>query len=255
MKTKLTYSIPWWSYQIGAPEGSPRSVAPLKDIGVTAIEIPPDDSILAIKQAGLGVSSLMAPSLTRGLNRVEHHAELIPIIEQRIAMAQKNGIPFVLVFSGDRAGQDDAAGIRNCATAMRALAPAASRAGVTQLLEMLNGIDHKDYQADRSGYGFAVARAVDSQAVQVLYDIYHMHRMGEDILRDFREHLDAIKHVHVAASPKRDAPKPGGEIDYAHLVPAIHELGYRGSWGLEWIPTGDPIVEARETINWFESLV
>ena len=215
----------------------------LAEQGVTGVEMVDPRRWDAARRAGLAITNLPAPGMTRGLNRRELHAEILPEIREAIALAQANAIPAVIVFSGNREGLDDATGVANCVAGLRQLAPVAEAAGVTLLFEMLCAMNHPDYQADRSAFGFSVVRAVASPAVKALYDIYHMFRMGDDVLGDIVHHLDLIGHLHVAESPRRSIPVPGGEIPYATLVPAVLQAGYTGYWGLEFIPQGDPLAE------------
>lgn len=211
--------------------------------GITAVEMVDSGRWPAARAAGLQVLNLAGPGMTQGLNRREHHATLLPALREAIATAQTQQIPGVIVFSGNRESQDDAEGLANCIDALRELAPVADAAGVTLLFEMLNSTEHADYQADRSAYGFAVVRGVDSSAVRVLYDIYHMQRMGEDMLADLLANLDIIGHIHVAESPGRTAPVAQGVIDYHAIIPPVLAAGYQGCWGLEYLPQGDPLTD------------
>ena len=104
-----------------------------------------------------------------------------------------------------------------------------------------------DYQADSSAYGFHVVREVASPAVTMLYDIYHMAQIGEDILADHRG-----KSGHHLAHPRcRDCrsarfPCPAVPIDYPALIASVTEAGYQGYWGLEFIPRGEVMEELRQ---------
>lgn len=188
-----------------------------------------------------------------GLNRIENHATLLPAIRELIAKAQANGIPHIIVFSGARRGQGDDEGMRNCVTGLRQLASDAESAGVMLLLELLNTFDHADYQCSSAGYAFAVARAVNSPRVKVLYDIYHAHRMGEDVLTTITTNLEQIGHLHIAGSPKRDFPGEGQAIDYCHLVRAATAAGYGGYWGHEFCCGNDAVEQYCRSAGLFAS--
>jgi hydroxypyruvate isomerase len=95
--------------------------------------------------------------------------------------------------------------------------------------------------ADSSTFGFELARAVDSPRFRVLYDIYHMHRMREDVLQKMLGNLDLICHLHIAGSPRRDFPGLRQDIDYATIVREVTAAGYAGYWGQEFPAAGaDP---------------
>jgi hydroxypyruvate isomerase len=220
--------------------------ARLKALGYGAVEMVAPANRAAARAAGLEILNLGAPGMQRGLNRRAHHAELLPQIRACISEAQADRIGQVIVFSGNRDGQSDAEGQAICIEALCALAPDAARAGVTLVLEMLNSFDHQDYQADRSAYGFAVAKAVASPAVRILYDIYHMVRMGDDPLSDITANLPLIAHLHLAEAPSRSQPLAQGTIAHRDLYQRITAAGYRGWWGMEFIPGRDILGELKQ---------
>ncbi len=247
---KLKLSAPDWCFYRDtlAPE---RYYTALAALGIQGVEMVDPARWPAARAAGLAIVNLCAPGMQQGLNSQANHAELIPGIAQSIALAAKEQIPAVIVFSGNRNGLSDKLGIANCVQALRQLAPLAEKAGVQLHFEMLCAMDHADYHADRSAFGFEVVRQVASPAVKVLYDIYHMHRMGEDVGADLLGHLDDIAHIHVAESPRRTVPVARGEIDYHPLVARVQAAGYPGYWGLEFLPTRDVMTELTEVTALF----
>jgi len=131
----------------------------------------------------------------------------------------------------------------------------AAKAGVTLLFEMLNSHEHADYQANSSAYGFEVVKRVRSPALKVVYDIYHMERMGEDSVRDVTANLDLVAHLHVAESPARTAPLAEGNIRYREIVGKIARAGYSGYWGMEFLPGPDVLGDLRTARTEFASFV
>jgi hydroxypyruvate isomerase len=249
---KLQFSATEWSFfKTGfPPEDFYRR---LVQIGIGAVEMAPEERWTAAKKAGLKLLNIAAPGMTNGLNRVENHDSLLPTIAEMITDAGDNQIAQIVVFSGNRVGQSDCEGKENCEAGLRELAPLAEKSGVTLILEMLCTNDHPDYQADRSSFGFDVARAINSPAVKVLYDIYHMHWMEEDVMADITENLDLIAHIHVAEKNKRSKPVAHGGIDYSSIFKKINDAGYCGYWGLEFIPQGNPLEELKEAVDLFRS--
>lgn len=226
----------------------------LAAIGIQAVEMAPPEHVPFARAAGLEVINVAAPGMTEGLNRTSRHAELIAAIEQTIRMAAEQQIPDVIVFSGNRDDQPDAEGIANCVSALKPLARFAAAHQVGLLFEMLCTQDHSDYQASHSSYGFRVVQAVGAPNLRVLYDIYHMHRMGEDVIRDITAHVGQIGHLHVAQSPRRSITSGPGEIGYAPIVRAALAAGYTGWWGQEFVPTHDPLSELAEAVRALEAL-
>ena len=249
----MKISVPDWCFCGKIGEGA-RYYAALKELGVDGVEMVAPERHAMARSAGLEILNAAAPGMQEGLNRTENHAVLLPQIRESLAAAKAGGIPLVIIFSGNRAGQPDDQGIASCRVGVEALLPDAQEAGVVLGLEMLNSIDHADYQADHGSYGFALADAVDSPWLKLVYDIYHMERMGDDSGTDIVRHLDRIAHLHVAESPGRNAPRADGTIRYDRIIPRITKAGYEGYWGMEFVPGPGARQELRESISLFRRL-
>jgi len=206
----------------------------LTESGYAAAEMVPPQRRPMARAAGLRLLNFAGAS---ALNRAENRSKAVGQMRDEIAQMAAEGIEQLIVFSGNRAAQDPAVGIVNCIAALKQVAADAERAGIVLTFEVFNTFDHPDYDADNGDYGFAVARGVSSPAVKVLYDLYHMHRMGEDVAAKVIANLEYVAHLHVAGSPKRDFPGEKQAIDYAKFVRSIHAAGYRGAWGMEFLPT------------------
>ena len=262
MIPNMKLSVPDWCFYGKIGEGD-RYYAALKDSGVDGVEMVAPERHAMARAAGLEILNAAAPGMEEGLNRRGNHAALIPRIRESIAMAKAAGIPLVIIFSGNRAGQPgrrirrhftDDQGIASCRAGVEALLSDAQKAGVVLGFEMLNSFDHPDYQADHGSYGFALADAVDSPWLKLVYDIYHMERMGDDSAKDVVGHLDRIAHLHVAESPGRGAPRPDGLIRYDRIIPKVTQAGYKGYWGMEFVPGRDALSELRDSVSLFRRL-
>jgi hydroxypyruvate isomerase len=121
---------------------------------------------------------------------------------------------------------------------------------VTLVLELLNSkVDHPDYQADKTAWGVEVCRMVDSPAVRLLYDIYHMQIMEGDIIRTIRQYHDYFALYHTAGNPGRGELDERQELQYRPIVQAIAASGYTGYLGHEFIPAGDPEAALRQAFE------
>src|SRR5260370_315444 len=122
--------------------------------------------------------------------------------------------------------------------------------GVPLILELLNSkVDHPDYQADKTTWGVEVCQMVDSPAVRLLYDIYHMQVMEGDIIRTIREHHAYFGHYHMAGNPGRQELDERQELQYKPIIQAIAATGYKGDLGQEVIPTGYPELALRQAFE------
>ncbi len=247
----LKLSAPDWCFypKLGDP-GQYYEI--LKSLGFAGVEMVDPARYAAARSAGLEIVTMSGPGMTRGLNHRENHTELIPQLRDAIRHASENHIPILIVFSGNRAGQPDSEGMANCRRGLEIVLPEAEQAGVILGFEMLNTNDHPDYQADHGRYGFELAEAIHSRWFKLVYDIYHMERMGDNSAIDITNKLSIITHLHVAESPRRSAPLADGNIRHSYIVPTVLKAGYRGYWGLEYIPGEDPLIELQQAVTLFQ---
>jgi len=188
--------------------------------------------------------------LTKGWNRTEHHAWLLPGYEQGIRLAAAAGLPNVICFSGNREGASDEAGLEACAAGLRRLMPVAEEHGVTVCMELLNSrVDHPDYQCDRTPWGVALVERVASPRFKLLYDIYHMQIMEGDVIRTIRQHHAHIAHYHIAGVPGRHEPDATQELNYRAIMRAIADVGFTGYVAQEFIPTRDPLAALADAVK------
>ena len=225
----------------------------LKEIGYSGVEMVDPTRWNAARAAGLEIINLAGPGMKIGLNRSENHAQLIPELKKSIATAAANHIPGVIIFSGNRTGLPNELGIKNCIEGIKQVIRDAESAGVVLLFEVLNSFDHVDYQSDHSSFAFSVVKAVSSPSLKVLYDVYHMQRMGESLSAVMLGNLPHIGHLHIAGSPRRDFPGPQQEIDYQSLIPAVCAEGYDGYWGHEFLPGEDGLDELARSYALFQA--
>ncbi len=212
-------------------------------IGYKSIElIGHEEWPLAVKH---GLTCAMAPgagSIPNGFNRTEHHAAHVAEMKKNIDLAAEAGVPNVICFSGERKGQPDEQGIKNCVEGLKQVVGHAEQKKVNICMEYLNSkVDHKDYAFDRIAYGVAVAKQVGSPRFGILYDIYHAQIMEGDIIRTLREHHQYILHYHTGGNPGRHEIDETQELNYAAIMRAIVETGYQGYVGQEFVPKGDPV--------------
>ncbi len=243
-------SVSWWCFVPGilSPQEFLRMVA---DLGLDAVELLPREHWQHARDHGLAIASVDGhASILAGLNRRENHARILGELQENIRLAERWGIANLICFSGSRAGLDDASGIANSAAGLARVAKAAEDAGVTLVLEVLNSkVDHPDYQADRTAWAVAVCQLVDSPAVRVLYDIYHMQIMEGDILRTIGAVHPWIGHYHTAGNPGRHELDAHQELNYPAIFRAIEATGYCGYVGHEFIPTGNPVASLRAAVE------
>lgn len=209
-----------------------------KGMGMVGVDlIDPKDWEL-VRKCGLTVTMGNVPEvgISVGINREENHDRIVASYEKYIPMAAELGVPNLISLSGNRAGLDDETGLKNCAAALKRVAKIAEKYNVNIMMELLNGKDHVDYMCDSTAWGADLVKAVGSERVKLLYDIYHMHRMEGDVIYNIRKYYDCIGHFHTAGCPGRNDLDDKQELYYPAIMRAIKDLGYQGFVAHEFMP-------------------
>ena len=246
---RLTQSVCRWCYRDIPLRDFLRQVSA---IGLTAVDLLQPDEWAVAQEYGLTCSTGYggADSITDGLNDPANHAEIVRKLESSLPKAAAAGVPQVIAFFGNRRGRSDAEGIDNCVAVLEQVAPIAQSENVTLVIELLNSrINHPDYQGDRTPFGVAVVKRVDSPHVKLLYDIYHMQIMEGDVIRTIRDNQQYIAHYHTAGVPGRHELDDTQELHWPAICRAIVETGYQGYLAHEFIPTRDPMTSLREAVE------
>jgi hydroxypyruvate isomerase len=245
---RLKQSVSRWPYQrIPLPEFC-RAVA---DMGLTAIDLLEEADWPVLRQYGLVCSMAYAGggSIKDGLNVTANHDAIVRNFERLIPRAAALQIPNVITFFGNRQGMSDEAATANCIAGLNRVKKIAEDHGVTICVELLNSkVNHPDYQGDRTSFGVAIVKAVDSPRVKLLYDIYHMQIMEGDLVRTIRDQHQYIAHYHTGGVPGRHELDDTQEVNWAAVCRAIVDTGFRGYLAHEFAPTRDPITSLGEAV-------
>ncbi|HEY9077627.1 MAG TPA: TIM barrel protein [Anaerolineaceae bacterium] len=246
----MKQTISWWCYNNSglSPE---ELVRVTKEIGYAGFDLVPQEYWKLVRDNGLELAAVDGhKSIQSGLNRRENHARIHQELLDKIALAEKWGVHSLIVFSGSREGQPDSIGAEITADGLRMVAKSAEDAGVMLILELLNSkVDHPDYQADHTAWGVEVVKAVDSPAVRLLYDIYHMQIMEGDLIRTIQTYHPWFGHYHTAGNPGRNEIDERQEINYPAVIRAIKDTGFEGYIAQEFVPLGDPIIAMRQAFE------
>ena len=243
---KIQQSLAWWCF--GRHTSPENLIAEAARIGYAGVEMCPQELWGKVREGGLKIITMGGhASLSDGLNKRENHDRIEREINANLELAVQWEIPALIVFSGNRNGLPDAAGIEITAEGLKRVAKSAEDAGVTLVLELLNSkVDHEDYQCDRTSWGVSVCEAVNSPRVKLLYDIYHMQIMEGDVIRTLRDNIAHIGHFHTAGNPGRKDLDDQQELYYPAICRAIAAAGYVGYVGQEFSP--------RKSEDWATSL-
>ncbi len=170
----------------------------------------------------------------------------------RMAQAERLGCRRIILLSGKR----DASMSREkqhavCIENLQRAADVAAKHNFVLLLEPIDTLENPSIYLTKVEEAFAITRAVNSPAVQVLYDFYHQQRglpanSGvAPLLSPLRGNIHLLGLVHVADVPGRHAPGTG-TIDYSAIYRALQKDGYHGWMAMEFMPTGDAAAELKK---------
>ena len=196
-------------------------------------------AVLERKQA-LGLECAAFGAAGGTLMDSANHQAYWDAFSQAAEWARKLDCPSLIVTTGN--SLPDVPRERQLETLRRGLegvARAAQAGGVTAVLEPLNTkVNHPGYFLDHGPEAFQLVQEIGSPSLCILYDIYHMQIMDGDIIQTILDHIDLIKHFHVADVPGRHEPGTG-ELNYANIFRRIDETGYNRYVGLEYHPSAD----------------
>jgi hydroxypyruvate isomerase len=245
---RLKQSVCRWCYaKIPLPELC-KAVA---GMGLTAMDLLTEKEWPVAREYGLTCSmgSGAGGTIVDGLNVKANHDKIVAGFERTIPIAAAQKVPNLITFFGNRRGMSDDEAIANSVECLNRIKKTAEDHGVTVCVELLNSkVDHKDYHGDKSAFGVAAVKAVNSPRVKLLYDIYHMQIMEGDLIRTIRDNREYFAHFHTGGVPGRHELDDSQEIQWRTVAKAIADMGFDGYFAHEFIPTRDPLTSLREAV-------
>jgi len=266
-KGNIKHSIVHWCFEKYWDVEQTAKVA--NQLGCKSIELVGPEHFATLKKHGLvcaiAPNGMPGAPFMKGLNNPQFHDEVITRTKKVIDACADFGFPSVIAFTGYkyRNPEDptsevisDEEGAANCVAGFKKLMPYAEKKGVTVSLELLNTREdthpmkgHPGYQGDHVDYCIDILKEVDSPRLKLLYDIYHVQIMDGDQIRRIRQIKDFLGHIHTAGNPGRGELDNNQEINYPPIMRALHEVGYNGYVGHEFIPTRDPLAGLHEAVS------
>lgn len=131
---------------------------------------------------------------------------------------------------------------------LRHAAAACREAGLTLLVEPINGRDMPGYLMNRTELARAVIERVGAPNLRLQLDLYHCQISEGDLATRIRANADLTAHVQIAGAPDRHEPDQG-EIRYPYLFDVLAATGYDGFIGCEYRPKG----RTEDGLGWLAS--
>jgi hydroxypyruvate isomerase len=226
----------------------------LQRLGFKGMDLPTPEQAPMLKKYGLAPAMMTGAgtSFQDGLIRKELHDKFEAAFKTGIDTCAAVGCPNLIAMPGERRGMSREETIANTVAILSRVKGYAEQKGVTLCMEITNSkvaADQRtDQTFDRLDWGWEVCRRVASPRVKIVYDIYHVQIMDGDIVRNLRDNLDHICHIHVAGVPSRQEIDGTQELNFRFIANAIAESGYSGYVAHEWRPGAgrDPLKSLEE---------
>jgi hydroxypyruvate isomerase len=216
----------WWPWAEMVPSAAAADafVGSILDAGVELVSLNFHAGDMAAGERGI----LSHPGRAGEFRR---HIGACVEIAARTGCTRLNA-PYGLREAGSDRDTQDAVAIAN----LRLAAEAAGMVGASVLVEAINSVDVPGFPVDTSDRAVAVIEQVGAPNVGFLADLYHLAKMGEDVVEVVTRYRDRIMHVQVADPPGRGAPGTG-TLDFEPAFAALARDRYAGWVGLEYVPS------------------
>jgi hydroxypyruvate isomerase len=178
------------------------------------------------------------------------------IVDQAELM-QKSGVHIMGLTAGQRRGLDYKTAADNCVEFCKRIAPELEKRGVTLAMENVN--DRRGTDADLArqdmvfghwDWGIEVVERVNSPAIKLLCDIYHLQIMDGDVTYRLKRDMAHIAHIHVAGVPQRKLIDERQELNFRMIAQTIADSSFNGYVCHEWrlAPGEDPVASIAKAV-------
>jgi hydroxypyruvate isomerase len=165
-------------------------------------------------------------------------AEFERSVAEALRTARRLGVPRLNVLTGIPVpGVSEAEAHTRVVENFRRVAPEAEQAGINLLIENINTTDFVGYYVSTVERAARIVKEVNRPNVRLQLDQYHVGMMKGDPRSTFRDYRDLVEHVQIADVPGRHEPGTGQQ-PIREFLSDLDSLGYQGSVGLEYRPSG-----------------
>lgn len=185
-------------------------------------------------QFGQFVGTLTFTEVTFAGNDQQNRDQVIRDVKKSLDIAKRMNtktVHIVLGLAHPRLSWDFQ--LANAADLLKQLADIYEPEGITMVIEPMNHkIDHPGMFLHTVPQAYAIVKAVGSDYLKILFDIYHVQIQEGNIIPTMEEAWDEIGYFQIGDTPGRKEPGTG-EINYQNVLQHIYDKGYRGFLGLE----------------------
>lgn len=146
-------------------------------------------------------------------------------------------------------GQEREVALQTLAERLRATCDAFAGSGTDVLMEAINCHDMKDFLLNTPEHLQDMLERVARENLRAQLDLYHMARMGLELVDCIYALMGQIGHVQFADYPERGEPG-SGEMEFEVPLQVLDDVGYDGWLGAEYRPTGTTADSLRWLPRW-----
>ena len=111
--------------------------------------------------------------------------------------------------------------------------------GLTVLIEPLSARAMPGYLLASVARAASVIEWVGASNLKIMFDVFHVHSNGDDVVETYRACAPHIGHVQLAHPETRHEPPVDGEHAVGPMVSALRGAGYGGAFGAEYVAAGE----------------
>jgi hydroxypyruvate isomerase len=176
-------------------------------------------------------------------------ADFAALFAQALAYAVTAGGNAIHVMAGRVPESERATAADVFVANLRRVAPQAAAHRLMLLLEALNPHDMPGYFYSRIDEAADILDRVAAPNLRLMFDAYHVGRVGDDVFALLDRHIGRIGHVQIAAVPSRAEPDEGA-LDYRAVFGRLEAIGYNGWVGCEYRPRAS----TDDGLTWMKTL-
>jgi len=207
---------------------------------------PEEKQRILARTKALGITIDAMAGMVRGFAEPGGAAAYVAELKELLPVAKELGCRQIILMSGKRlAGVSAEEQHRAAVETLTLASPVLAESGITGLIEPIDRIENPTIYLDGVTEAFAMANAVNSPNVKVLYDLYHEQRGYGNLIEKLNANIAQVVLIHVADVPGRHAPGTG-EIDYMSVYRRLGELKYKGRIAMEFYPDADIVESLRK---------